>query len=526
MRNEFITISALVVLTFAVGHLLDITWMKYLWVLFPVVILGVYDMLQKKRTILRNFPILGHFRYLFELVRPEINQYFIESNTNGRPLNREQRSVIYQRAKRELDTLPFGTQRDVYEIGHEWVNHSLSPKHVDMDNMRIDIGGKDTKHPYRASILNISAMSYGSLSSHAIMAMNWGAKLGDFAHNTGEGGLSPHHLKYGGDLIWQIGTGYFGARTKDGKFDETLYAENSARTEVKMIELKLSQGAKPGHGGILPGAKVTKEIANIRNVPIGEDVISPPAHSSFDTPIGLLEFVCKLRELSGGKPVGFKLCIGRRREFYSICKAMIQTKMYPDFITVDGGEGGTGAAPLEFSNSIGSPLFEGLIFVDNALRGSGLRDKIKVISSGKVVTGFDIVKHLALGTDLVFSARAMMIAVGCIQALRCNSNHCPTGVATTDPELVRGLNIKNKKDRVMCYHQETVESAAEIIGAIGLTHPEDVRPFHLMRRVRPSIVKDYSELYPKLNHEQLLHEDQAPYKDRMLWDLASADRFA
>jgi glutamate synthase domain-containing protein 2 len=525
MRREFLWLTAGYLAGLIVTHWQNWTLFWYLCALAPIFILGLYDFTQQKHTILRNFPVLGHFRYLLEMVRPEIQQYFIESNTDGKPLSRQQRSVIYQRAKKQLDTLPFGTQKDVYEIGYEWVNHSLAPKLVNQKRMRVTIGQHFSKYPYCASILNVSAMSYGSLSSRAIECLNGAALLGKFAHNTGEGGISDHHLRHGGDLIWQIGTGYFGARNHDGTFDPALYKENSQRPEVKMIELKLSQGAKPGHGGILPGVKVTKEISRIRNVPLGQDVISPPTHSTFSTPVELLEFVARLRENSGGKPVGIKLCLGRRIEFLSICKAIVNTGIAPDYISVDGGEGGTGAAPLEFSNSIGSPLFDALIFIDNAVRGIGYRDRIKIISAGKVTNGFDVVKHLGLGADLCSSARAMMIALGCIQALRCNTNHCPTGVATTRPELVRGIHIPDKIKRVQQYHHETVASAAEIIGAIGLDAPEKVRPFHLMRRIAPSVVKEYAQLYPRVATNALVDQGEMPPIYQKLWNLADHAKF-
>ncbi len=470
-------------------------------------VLGVMDTLQRRHTIRRNFPVIGHFRYLFEAIRPEINQYFVESNSDGVPFSREQRSLVYQRAKKELDTLPFGTQMNVYEIGYEWANHSLVPKHVDTTKMRVHFGGKECKQPYSGSVFNVSAMSYGSLSKNAVLALNGGAKIGGFAHNTGEGGLTPYHLGPGGDLIWQVGTGYFSCRDAEGKFCPSRFQERSQLPNVKMIELKLSQGAKPSHGGILPAAKVTAEIAAIRGVEVGKTVLSPPAHSTFSTPIGLLEFVAKLRELSGGKPVGFKLCIGKRREFMAIAKAMKETGILPDFITVDGGEGGTGAAPLEFSNSLGFPLKDALVFVHSVLTGMDLRSQIRLVAAGKNLSGFDLVSRFALGADACGSARAMMMALGCIQALRCNSNACPTGVATQDPELVAGLDVGRKTQRVANFHMETVRSAAEIIGAMGLGHPSEVRPWHLQRRVTLTGSKHYGELYPFLKPGDLLRSD-------------------
>lgn len=467
---------------------------------------GILDVTQRKHTIRRNFPVLGRFRYLLESIRPEINQYFVESNTDGRPFNRNERSIIYQRAKNELDSVPFGTQLDVNEIGYEWVNHSIMAKHVDPATFRCVVGGPDCKQPYSASLLNVSAMSFGALSKNAVMALNGGAKRGGFAHNTGEGSISPYHLQPGGDIIWQIGTGYFGCRTPDGRFNPKTFAERAQLPQVKMIELKLSQGAKPGHGGILPGVKVTAEIAKIRDVPVGQTVFSPPAHSAFSTPIELLQFLKQLRDLSGGKPVGFKLALGKRREFVAICKAMLKTGIKPDFITVDGGEGGTGAAPLEFSDRVGGPGIEALIFVDNTLRGFGLRQHIRVISSGKVVTGFSMIKRFALGADMCNSARAMMMALGCIQALRCNSNDCPTGVATSRPDLVKGLDVADKTVRVANYHRRTIESAAEILGAMGMTSPAELKPWHVFRRIGPALIKNYSEIHHYIRDGEFLND--------------------
>ncbi len=474
-------------------------------ILLLISTLGLLDVFQSKHTIRKNFPVLGRFRYVLESIRPEINQYFIENNTDGRPFNRNERSIIYQRAKKQLDTVPFGTQLNVNSIGYEWVNHSITAHHVDPTTFRVTVGGPDCKQPYSASLLNISAMSYGSLSRNAVEALNAGAKIGDFAHNTGEGSISMAHMKHGGDLIWQIGTGYFGCRTPDGKFNPETFKERATLNQVKMIEIKISQGAKPGHGGILPGVKVTEEIAAIRDVPVGQTVNSPPSHSAFSTPVELLQFIKQLRDLSGGKPVGFKLAMGRRREFMAICKAMLKTGIKPDFITVDGGEGGTGAAPLEFSDRVGGPGIEALIFVHNTLMGFDLRKDIRVIASGKVVTGFGMVKRFALGADICCSARAMMMALGCIQALRCNSNDCPTGVATTRKDLVAGLSVAAKKIRVANYHKETIESAAEIIGAMGMNHPRDLKPWHIFRRIGPALIKNYSEIHQMIRPGEFLN---------------------
>ncbi len=490
----------------------------------PLTLVGIVDLNQTRHAIRRNFPVLGHFRYLFEAIRPEINQYFVESDTDGTPYSRQTRSVVYQRGKKELDTLPFGTRLDVYEIGYEWVNHSLAPAHIFPESLRVTVGGPQCTMPYSSSILNVSAMSYGSLSANAIEALNGGAKLGNFSHDTGEGGLTRYHLNPGGDIVWEIGTAYFGCRTPDGKFSPERFQEKAKHPSVKMIAVKLSQGAKPGHGGILPAAKLTPEIAEIRGVPMGYDVISPPAHTAFSTPIEFLQYLSRLRELSGGKPVGFKLCVGKRREFVAIAKAIVKTGIYPDFITVDGGEGGTGAAPLEFSNSVGTPLKEGLVFVQNTLVGFGIRNHIKVMCSGKIVTGFDILSKLALGADICNSARAMMLALGCIQALRCNTNRCPTGVATQDPELVNGLVVEDKKVRVANYQKETVKSFAELMGAMGIKQTSDLRPWHLMKRTGLSETKHHGELYEFLSEGDLL-KSPVPASFSRAFLAASADTF-
>ena len=511
---------------FALVGVLGLLWAPLWWLFVPaagLVLLGLRDALQTRRAVLRNFPVIGHFRYLLEMIRPEINQYFIESNTDGTPFNREQRSVAYQRAKRELSTLPFGTQGDLYRVGYEWIDHSLSATHPEGEPPRIRIGGSDCDKPYEAALLNVSAMSYGSLSAPAIQALNLGAKEAGFYHNTGEGGISPHHL-LGGDLVWQIGTGYFGCRAKDGGFDPERYVENAQRPEVKMIELKLSQGAKPGHGGILPASKITPEIAAIRGVDRGSDVLSPPTHKAFSTPIELCEFLGELRRLSGGKPVGIKLCIGEPVEFVSILMAMRETGVRPDFITVDGAEGGTGAAPLEFSNSIGWPLTEGLVFVHNALVGFWLREEVRVIAAGKIISGFDMAKRLAIGADLLNSARGMMFALGCIQARRCNANDCPVGVATQKEGLVRGLVVENKAPRVASYQRESVEAFRELLGAAGIAHPDDLRPFHIRRRTSVSDVRSYEDLYEFLEPGQLL-QGEVPERWRPWLQAADPRRF-
>ncbi len=493
-------------------------------VLVPILLLGLRDMLQKHHAILRNFPLLGHFRYMLESVRPEIRQYFIDSDTDENPFSREMRSLVYQRAKGQMDTVPFGTQLNVNAVGYEWIGHSLSPTKIHMDSARITVGAERCAKPYSTSLFNISAMSYGSLSKNAVLALNKGAKIGGFYHNTGEGGLTPYHLQYKADVVWEIGTGYFSCRTKEGKFSPEKFAEKAAKEEIKMIEIKLSQGAKPGHGGILPKAKLTQEIADIRGVEIGHDVHSPPAHAAFDSPVGLLEFVTQLRELSGGKPVGFKFCLGHPREWFAIVKAMLHTNLVPDFITVDGGEGGTGAAPLEFSNYVGMPSTEGLVMVHQTLRGVGLRNKIKINTSCKVVTAFHLLQKLALGADYTSSARAMMFALGCIQALRCNSNHCPTGVASQNPRLYEGLVVDDKGSRVANFHRKTIESVIELLGAAGISTPAELGPQHIFRRTGVGEVKTLAEIYPMVM-ENAFFEDNIPPQWKKFWDEASMDRF-
>lgn len=526
MRNKFLFGAGVIIA--AVG-LISMWWPAILWsliILLPLVLLGIFDIIQTKKAIRRNFPLFGRLRYLFESIRPEIQQYFVESDTAGRPFSRLHRSVIYQRAKREIDTTPFGTQLNVYENNYEWLNHSINA--LDFfkinENPRVVVGGPDCLQPYSASVFNISAMSYGSLSKNAILALSEGAKIGNFYHNTGEGAVSDYHLQGGGDLVWQIGTGYFGCRLPDGNFNPDAFHVKAQHPQIKMIEIKLSQGAKPGHGGILPAAKVTEEIARIRLVEVGKEVDSPPYHRAFSTPTGLLDFVKQLRDLSGGKPVGFKMCIGHRSEFIAICKAMVQTGIYPDFVTVDGGEGGTGAAPLEFSNSVGMPLRDALAFVYDSLTGFGLKQYIRIIASGKIVTGFDMVKYFALGADICNSARGMMMALGCIQALECNTNTCPTGVATQDPALVKGLVVADKKVRVANFHHDTVKSAGELMGAAGIKHPDDIHRVYIHRRVSPHRIETYLDSYPYIPSGSLL---QTPYPKafELLMKISRAESF-
>ena len=504
---------------------LGMIWSPVNWLLvivLPLLVLGTIDFFQRDHTIRRLYPVVGRFRYVLESIRKEIQQYFVETETSGMPVSREFRSLIYQRAKGDRDTRPFGTVFDVNRDGYEWVNHSLSPKEVANHNPRIRFGGPECTQPYEASPLNISAMSYGSLGKNAIMALNKGARAGGFAHNTGEGGLSPYHLKYGGDIIWQIGTGYFGCRDENGGFDQDLFEEKATLPVVKMIEIKLSQGAKPGHGGILPAAKLTEEIARIRHVPMGKDVISPAAHSAFSTPEGLLEFVRKLRRITGGKPIGFKLCIGKKDEFLGICKAMLKTGITPDFITVDGGEGGTGAAPTEMTNSVGTPLRDALIFVNRALIGIGLRDQIRIIAAGKIFSAFHLLRAIALGADTVNSARGMMFSLGCIQSRSCNTDRCPTGITTQNPSRNKALDVERKSVRVANFHREMIENLVELVAVCGLDSLNELGPRHINHRVKGTIIKNYDELYPVINSCCLLSDTNVPDNWKKDWAMASA----
>ena len=483
-------------------------------------------MYQSKKTIRKNFPLLGRMRYLLESLGPEMRQYFVETDLDGKPFNRLQRSIVYQRSKKESDSMPFGTQLDVYQDGYEWINHSIRaiPFSKVNENPKVHIGSSQCEKPYDASMFNISAMSFGSLSKNAILALNNGAKQGGFYHNTGEGGLSPYHLQ-GGDVVWNIGTGYFSCRTPDGKFNYDEYTKRATLDNVKMIEIKFSQGAKPGHGGILPKEKVTDEIANIRLVSKGHDILSPPTHSAFTTPLELMDFVKLLRKGSEGKPIGIKICIGNKSEFLSICKAMVETKTYLDFITVDGGEGGTGAAPQEYSDHVGMPLRDAVAFVYDALNGFGIKEQIKIIASGKVITGFDIIRNLSLGADLCNSARGMMFALGCIQALECHANTCPTGVATQNPDLMKGLVTEEKSIRVARFQHETVKSAVDLMASAGLSHPDEVTRDVVTTRIDRNKVETFAEIFPELETGCLLFESTVPKEFLYFWRKASVEKF-
>jgi len=489
-----------------------------------LVLLGSWDLLQTRTTLRRNYPILAHFRYGLEAVGPEMRQYFIESDTAEAPFSRQQRALVYRRAKNVMDTVPFGSLQDAYAVDYEWINHSLAPTGIAGHDFRVTVGA-DTAQPYSASVFNISAMSFGSLSANAIRALNEGARRGGFYHDTGEGSISPYHRENGGDLVWEIGSGYFGCRAADGRFDPARFAEQAARPQVRMIEVKLSQGAKPGHGGVLPAAKVSAEIAVTRGVPMGVDCVSPASHSAFSTPLGLLEFVARLRELSGGKPVGFKLAIGHPWEWFGIAKAMRESGVLPDFIVVDGAEGGTGAAPAEFIDHIGVPMHEALLLVHNTLVGLDLRDRIRVAAAGKITSAFDIARTLALGADWCNAGRGYMFALGCIQSLSCHTDRCPTGIATQNPHRWRHLDPADKATRVHQYHDNTLRALRDLLCAAGLEHPSDLGPEHILRRVSPVEIRSLAALYRYLRPGELLDRipDHAVFHD--FWAEARSDAF-
>jgi len=512
--------TAGLMLLYGLGHL------RWEWSILPaaLTLLGIWDLRQTHHSILRNYPILGHLRFLFEAIRPEIRQYLVENDTEEEPFSRAQRSVVYQRSKNVADALAFGSKLNAGDASHEWMSHSLAPTRLASSDFRIEVGGAQ-RQPYSLSVFNISAMSFGALSGNAIRALNLGAKLGNFAHDTGEGSLSPYHRLHGGDIIWEIASGYFGCRHADGRFDAQAFQTLAQDPQVKMIEIKLSQGAKPGHGGVLPAAKVTAEIAATRGVPLGQDCVSPAAHSAFTTPVELLRFIATLRDLSGGKPTGFKLCIGHPWEFFGICKAMLETGILPDFIVVDGAEGGTGAAPLEFADHVGTPLQEGLLLVHNTLVGANLRDRIKLGASGKIISAFDIARTLALGADWVNSARGFMFAIGCIQAQACNTGRCPTGVATQDPRRQQALVVPDKAERVRHFHQNTLHALRELLQAAGLHHPQELRAHHIVRRLNSYQAQPLSELLRFLEPGDLLAERYRYPVFEKWWPVASSQSF-
>jgi glutamate synthase domain-containing protein 2 len=512
------------ILFLALGFLFSFHFWWPLIIFVPLALLGLYDFSQPKHSLLRNYPIMGRMRFFLEALGAPIHQYFIESNQDGAPFNRDWRALMYQRAKGIEAKKPFGTEMDVYKTNYEWLNHSLTPRPIAEEEPRVTIGGPQCSKPYSASVFNISAMSFGSLGPNAVMALNTGAKKGNFYHCTGEGGISKYHRQPGGDLNWQIGSGYFGCRKEDGNFDPDLFAEQTQDDQIKMIEIKLSQGAKPGHGGILPGAKVTAEIAEARKVPVGTTCESPAYHKEFSTPIGLLEFVARLRELSGGKPVGFKLCIGHPWEFMAVCKAMLKTDITPDFIVVDGAEGGTGAAPLELTDHMGTPLREGLVFVQNALVGAGVRDRIRVGVSGKMVSPGLIAAGMAIGADYANSARGFMFALGCLQTQRCHSNECPVGIATQDPKMQKALVVEDKAQRVYQYHEGSINVLKEITAAAGLRHPSELKPEYIMMRTGPTEVKNLADVYDFLQPGELVAGSDHPIFTQY-WERATADSF-
>ncbi len=494
--------------------------------LILLVLIGTYDVLQTRHSILRNYPVIGHIRWLVEMIRPEIRQYLLEDEDDATPFSRAQRSLVYQRAKGVSSDHPFGTLMDVYADDYEYLQHSMRPAApVDPKSIRIPIGNEQCKLPYSASVFNVSAMSFGALSANAIRALNKGAALGGFYHDTGEGSISPYHREMGGDLVWELGSGYFGCRNAEGKFDAEKFAEQAAIPQVKMIEIKLSQGAKPGHGGILPAQKVTPEIASTRGVPLGQDCVSPSSHSAFTTPLEMMSFITQLRTLSGGKPVGFKLCLGQPHQFMAIVKAMLETNVVPDFIVVDGGEGGTGAAPVEFSDHIGTPMREGLLFVHNTLVGAGLRSQVKIGAAGKIVSAFDMASVLAIGADWVNAARGYMFAIGCIQSMSCHTNHCPTGIATQDVARQRALVVPDKAERVRQFHDRTVAALADMLAAAGLSHPDDLMPHHIVHRVNQTEIRQFDQVHHFIAAGSLLNgECQLPHF-RSNWERAQAASF-
>jgi glutamate synthase domain-containing protein 2 len=517
-------VALLALLSLALGIELAKGWLWPLVFLLPLLAIGLWDLIQPSHSLMRNYPLLAHFRWLFEELRPYLRQYIVEDDHSGKPYSHDERALVYARAKGQEDRQPFGTELDAYSSAFEWMTHSIAPKPVVKEPFRIKVGGPGCKKPYEAAILNISAMSFGSLGPNAIEALNWGAKLGGFYHDTGEGGISRYHRIHGGDIVYEVGTGYFGARNPNGTFSPERFAEQAQNDQVRMIEIKLSQGAKPGHGGILPGAKVSAEISNARGVAMGVDCVSPSRHSAFSTPVEMMEFIARLRELSGGKPIGFKLCIGHPTEVFALIKAMLKTGIKPDFIVVDGKEGGTGAAPAELSDHLGMPLREGLVLMRNALVGAGLRSEIRLAASGKVVSGFSMAVNLAMGADWCNAARAFMFSLGCVQSMRCHTNRCPTGVTTNDPVLQRGLVVALKAQRVAGFQHNTVEALAELVAAAGLEHPQDLMPRHIWHRLNPIEVRTLDRIYNFLEPGVLISApDMTPYADE--WRAADADSF-
>lgn len=525
MHRYLVYVLALVMLPVSLA--LASYWPAWYWGvgLFGVMsLLGTWDVLQRRSVLRRNYPVLAHFRYGFESIGPEIRQYFVQSDLEDVPFSRQQRQLIYQRSRNVMDVVPFGTLRSTYAVDYEWINHSLATTTIPHHDFRVTIGAGCAK-PYSASVFNISAMSFGSLSANAIRALNKGAKLGGFYHDTGEGSISPYHRENGGDLVWEIGSGYFGCRDENGRFSEERFRITAATEQIKMIELKLSQGAKPGHGGVLPAAKVSAEISATRGVPMGVDCVSPSKHSAFSTPVELLQFVARLRELSGGKPVGFKLAIGHPWEWFGIAKAMHETGLLPDYIVVDGAEGGTGASPAEFMDHVGVPMNEALILVHNTLVGLNLRDRIRLGAAGKITSAFDIARTIALGADWCNAGRGFMFALGCIQALSCHNDKCPTGIATQDPSRWRHLEPEDKGQRVRNYHENTMRALRDLLGAAGLNDPSELGPEHILRRVSPVEIRSLAALYRYLGPGELLEKVPDHTVFREYWADARSDSF-
>jgi glutamate synthase domain-containing protein 2 len=520
-------VAALVALVLGIAEWREGTgWRVLAMIAGALAAFGILDLAQKRSTLRRNYPLLAHIRFFFEFVRPMLRQYIVESDNEEVPFSAVQRAIVKQRAKNALDVRPFGTELDVYAERYEWINHSIVPTRIENHDFRVTVGGPECAHPYSASVFNISAMSFGAISPNAIRALNEGARRGDFYHDTGEGSLSPYHRENGGDIVWELGSGYFGACERAGVFSEARFAEKAHLAQVKMIELKLSQGAKPGHGGVLPAPKVTAEIAATRGVAIGEDCISPARHSTFDTPEGLLHFIARLRELSGGKPTGFKMALGHPWEWFGVAKAMRTTGILPDFIVVDGGEGGTGAAPLEFSDHVGVPLREALMIVHNTLVGLNLRDRIRIGAAGKVITAIDVARTLALGADWCNAARGFMFALGCIQSQTCHTDLCPTGVATQDPKRWKHLDVEDKAARVASFHQNTLLALRDLLQAAGLSHPAELGPEHLIRRVSSIEVRSLATLYKFVKPGELIDGVSEHAVFQRFWKDARPDTFA
>jgi glutamate synthase domain-containing protein 2 len=525
--SRYFVFQVTVALTLAcawLGFVVGPWWWTPLVVLAPLALVGVHDLVQRRHAILRNYPIIGHIRFILEAVRPELRQYLIEDDRDPVPYSRDHRALVYRRAKNVQDAQPLGTVKDVNAVGYGWISHSIRPIVIADHDFRVTIGGPDCRRPYSASVLNLSGTSFGAMGANAIMAFNKGAALGGFAHNTGEGSISPYHRRHGGDIIWQIATGYFGCRTTDGKFDPQAFLRQAGEPQVKMIEVKLSQGAKPGHGGVLPKAKITEEIARTRGIGRDRDCISPARHSAFSTPLELVAFLQELRELSEGKPVGLKMAVGHRYEVLAIVKAMLETGITPDFIVVDGAEGGTGSAPAELSNHVGMPLNEGLSFVHNALVGANLRERIRLGCSGKLVTAYDLFRVFSIGADYVMAARSFMFAAGCIQSRACHTNHCPTGLATQDPLRQRALVVDDKAPRVASFHQNTLRALAELLGSAGLAHPDEIKPWHLQIRHQSGAIVRGDDVYPSVAPGALLRGEAAGDLARE-WARARADSF-